>query len=286
MTKDASSDQDDKKLTTVGVFSRAASTYDHVGPRFFTYYGHRLVELAQITQGSSVLDIATGRGASLFPAVDRIGPSGWAVGIDLAEEMIKELGHDIRTHGILNVDARVMDAEDLSFPDATFDYVLCGFCLFFFPHLGQALSEILRVLKPNGRLASSTWGKTSDQWQWLDQLFEKYLPEATPPPENTVAPGPDFETPGGMETLMQEASFARIATVAESRTFTYASEEEWWGTQWSHGARAGLEEIDTRLGREGLARFRLEAFDTIRGLKTPTGIHQSFPVLFTLASKP
>src|SRR3989304_293677 len=83
MTDSTSSQADDQKARTAAVFNRAASTYDQVGPRFFAHYGLRLVELAQIPQGSVVLDVASGRGASLFPAVDRIGPSGRAVGIDL-----------------------------------------------------------------------------------------------------------------------------------------------------------------------------------------------------------
>ncbi|HKZ54384.1 MAG TPA: class I SAM-dependent methyltransferase, partial [Anaerolineales bacterium] len=110
-------------------------------------------------RGASVLDIASGRGASLFPAAERVGPTGRAIGIDLAESMVEEAIREICSRGLGNLEARVMDAENLLFPNATFDYVLCGFCLFFFPQLERALSEMRRVLKPNGRIATSTWGK-------------------------------------------------------------------------------------------------------------------------------
>jgi len=144
MTDSVSSEADQRKSRIAGLFSRAASTYDQVGPRFFTHYGRRLVELAQVSQGASVLDIASGRGASLFPAAERVGPTGRAIGIDLAESMVEEAIHEIRLRGLGNVEARVMDAENLLFPNATFDYVLCGFCLFFFPQhrLGEKQTSI------------------------------------------------------------------------------------------------------------------------------------------------
>jgi ubiquinone/menaquinone biosynthesis C-methylase UbiE len=285
MTVTASSEADKRKIGTAGVFSRAASTYDQVGPRFFAHYGRRLVELAQVSQGSEVLDIACGRGASLFPAAEQIGLGGRAVGIDLAEGMVEALTPEIRVRGLDNVEARVMDAENLLFPDATFDYVLCGFSLFFFPNLERALSEMVRVLKPKGRLVSSTWGKADERWRWLDNLLESYLPEPPRPSEQPQTPVPDFETPDGMEAIMRGAGFGGVKIVGESRDFTYASEEEWWSTLWSHGMRFPLERIESTLGNEGLAKFKAQAFETIQGLKTPDGIRQTFPVLYTLATK-
>lgn len=71
------------------IFDRAAPTYDRVGPRFFTYFGRRLVDFAQIPSGAKVLDVAVGRGAVLFPAVARVGPSGAVTGIDLAQSMVE-----------------------------------------------------------------------------------------------------------------------------------------------------------------------------------------------------
>ena len=70
-----------------GIFGRAALTYDQVGPPFFPHFGKRLVDIAKISPGSKVLDVATGRGALLFPAAEAVGQYGQVVGIDLAETM-------------------------------------------------------------------------------------------------------------------------------------------------------------------------------------------------------
>ncbi len=63
------------KENVAGLFDRVASTYDRVGPRFFSHFGRRLVELAQIPSGADVLDVAAGRGAVLYPAADKSIPT-------------------------------------------------------------------------------------------------------------------------------------------------------------------------------------------------------------------
>ncbi len=81
----------------IGVFSRAASTYDSIGPRFFSQLGQRLVEVSHVTPGADVLDVAAGRGAVLFAAADQVGPEGLVVGIDLAEIWFERPRRKFRT---------------------------------------------------------------------------------------------------------------------------------------------------------------------------------------------
>ena len=140
----------------VGVFSRAASTYDSYGPRFFAQLGQRLVEVSHITPGADVLDVATGRGAVLFAAADQVGPDGRVIGIDLAENMVRETTAELQSTGRQNVEMHQMSADQLDFPDGSFDDVLCGFALWFFPQPHHTLQEFFRVLKPGGRVGLTT----------------------------------------------------------------------------------------------------------------------------------
>ncbi len=103
------------KQGIAGVFSRASSTYDQVGPRFFSYFGRRLVEVAQIPAGSRVLDIATGRGAVLFPAAERVGPQGYVIGIDLAEDMVKQTADEIKRRGSMPIEHAAKACGGVSF---------------------------------------------------------------------------------------------------------------------------------------------------------------------------
>jgi ubiquinone/menaquinone biosynthesis C-methylase UbiE len=128
------SDPDDLKRFRASVFGRGAFGYDRVGTPVFGRLGRRLVELAGIDRGDRVLDVATGRGALLFAAAERVGDEGRVVGVDLAEEMVDLVSAEIATRGITNAEARRADAEELrTFGEAEFDCVTCAFGIFFLP---------------------------------------------------------------------------------------------------------------------------------------------------------
>ena len=85
---------------------------------------------------------------------------------------------------------------------------------------------------------------------------------------------------------MESAGFSDVKVTPEVMDFVYANEEEWWSTLWSHGARASLESIESKLGINGLEKFKAEAFHGLQTLIKPDGIHQAFSVFYTIASKP
>jgi len=250
-----------------------------------------IVELAQIPSGAHVLDVATGRGAALFPAAESVGTQGRVIGIDLSEGMVQETAKELARLGLSsNVEVRQMDAEHLQFPDESFDHVLCAFGIFFFPQLDRAMSEFRRVLKPNGKIVVTTWEKSFEEQQaWFDEIAKTYLPPAEPEgnevAESESASQPVFDTPEGLEAILNKADFADIQTVFEAADFVYATEEEYWSTLWSHGARVLLEKIEQSTDVDGLERFKSDVFKKVQAIKQPDGIHQLFPVLFALATK-
>ncbi len=281
----------ERKRHVAGVFGRAASSYDQIGPRFFSHFGRRLVEVAGIQAGSRVLDVATGRGAVLFPAAERVGLQGQVTGIDLAESMVQETAAELARRKMpANVSVRQMDAEALDFPDESFDYVLCGFALFFFPRLDHALSEFCRVLRRNGQVRVTTWGKDTDErWKWVDQLAEAYLPpepEANRETDPSAPPQPEFHTPTGLAAILNQAGFDKVQIIEETADFPYASAEECWSVWWSHGMRDMLEAIEQAKGPEGLDEFKREAFKMMSEMKRAGGLSDLRHVLFGLATKP
>jgi ubiquinone/menaquinone biosynthesis C-methylase UbiE len=122
----ANADPDAKRNFVRESFSEAARTYD-VSP-FFETPGRRIVELAGVKEGDRVLDVATGRGAVLWPALQHVGTTGHIDAIDLAPPMIELTLADVKARGVSNVTLQVMDAEQLAYADDTFDSVLCGLC--------------------------------------------------------------------------------------------------------------------------------------------------------------
>ena len=275
-------DDNDKKELIKGLFDRVAATYNTVGPRFFSYFGRRLAEQAMLRQGMKVLDIACGRGALLFEARELIGESGEAVGIDLSSAMVSETTREILRRSLSNVKAVRMDAEHLYFPGGYFDRALCGFCLFFFQEPEVAVKEIFRVLKPGGAIALSTWGKY-DTRDWHIEIAKKYIPAA---PNQPKLVDRKFDEPEEVIAVLKTAGFTLMKFVEENKEFLYASEEEWWATQNSHGIRATLEAVEKAAGKDGLERFKVEAMAHLNKLKTSDGYRQSMRVFYFIASKP
>jgi ubiquinone/menaquinone biosynthesis C-methylase UbiE len=274
-----------------GMFGRAAVTYDQVGPQFFSHFGRRILDIAKIPAGSKVLDVATGRGALLFPAAEAVGQDGQVIGVDLSETMIQETSQElIRRNMSPNIKVQQMDAEHLQFADQSFDYVLCGFAIFFFPQLSRAMSEFYRVLKPTGQICVSTWDKLMDEdLSWFDEIVKTHLPpepEADQPEEPTATPHPVFDTPEGLKLILETAGFENVQIFSEAKDFVYPTNEEYWSTLWAHGTRGLLERIEQANGKAGLEKFRSDVFRKADALKKDDGLHQVFSAFIGLARKP
>lgn len=148
----APTEAENAKALVAQVFSDSADTYDQVID-FFAPFGRALVDGARLAPGAKVLDVASGRGACLYPALSAVGADGFVTGIDIAPGMVEALGAELTGRGIANAEVRVGDAEALEFADGSFDAVLGGFMIFFCPDPEQVLAEFARVLKPGGVVA-------------------------------------------------------------------------------------------------------------------------------------
>ena len=265
----------------VGVFSRAASTYDSHGPRFFSQLGQRLVEVSHVMPGASVLDVAAGRGAVLFAAADQVGPDGHAVGIDLAENMVRETTAEIQSAGRQNAEMHQMSADQLEFPDASFDSVLCGFALWFFPQPHHTLQEFSRVLKPGGWVGLTTWTEDCPFLVWIREELRASLPPQAPPPNRGMA-DPSFDTSPKLETALQQAGFGNIEISMEEHDYVYSTDEEWWLSLWSHGIRSRFEQLEA----PDLEKLKADMVRKVQVMEQPDGIHTLWRVLFARAHKP
>lgn len=274
------SDPEDFKTHISGVFSRASSSYDRTGPRFFSHLGKKLIEFARIPPRARVLDVACGRGAVFVPASTAVSATGQVIGIDISEGMIEQARSEVSLQGLANTKVLKMDAESLDFPDSSFDFVLCGLCLFFFPNLDQALTGFLRVLKPGGRLVASTFQAVEDartkRWDELDDAFKDYLK----PVPSAVTKKLDSEAE--IRQVLSQAGFSEIEVMPQKETFYFNTDDEWWQTAWSTGYRGFLE----RMEADVIARYKKQATELIREEKTEQGIPDTWHLLYSKAQKP
>jgi arsenite methyltransferase len=107
--------------------------------------------LGPIGKGESVLDIGCGAGVDTIVAALLAGPEGRVVGIDLTPEMLERAKENSRKASIENVSFQEGSAEELPFPETSFDVVVSNGVFNLVPDKARALQEVFRVLKPNGR---------------------------------------------------------------------------------------------------------------------------------------
>ena len=121
----------------------------------------RLVEIARPQPAEHVLDIATGTGLAAIPAAKAVGEKGRVIGIDISNGMLERAAKSIEAEGLRNVELAHADAEQLDYPPASFDLILCCSSLPFLTDIPAALRLWHRLLKPGGRAAFTGFSDTS-----------------------------------------------------------------------------------------------------------------------------
>ena len=147
---------------------------------FTTPPAARLLKHAGVVAGQHVLDVACGTGVVAITAA-RLGAR--VSGIDLTPELL-EVARESGRVGNVEIDWHEGDAEQLPFNDAAFDVVLSQFGHMFAPRPDVAVSEMLRVLKPGGTIAFSTWPPEL----FVGRNFAMISRYAPPPPPGAAPP--------------------------------------------------------------------------------------------------
>ena len=137
-----------------------AKAYDLQAPGYDSAVGRGIKGLMrQLLGGLDVgeapvaLDVACGTGISTFALIEKARGKGEFHGMDISEGMLEVARRNAEVNGLTNVRFAKGDAENLDYPDAMFDVVICNMSFQFIPDKQRALKEMHRVLKPGGRLA-------------------------------------------------------------------------------------------------------------------------------------
>jgi len=170
--------------------------------------GENLCEALDLRSGSKVLDVAAGNGNATLAAARRFCD---VTSTDYVPALLESGRARAQADGYA-VRFQEADAENLPFPDASFDAVMSTFGVMFTPDQDKAASELARVCRPGGRIGLANWTPES----FIGQLFKtigKYIP-----------PAPGVKSPAlwGTKARLEEL-FGRTAKAirTESRQFTF-----------------------------------------------------------------
>lgn len=151
----------------------AAGDYDAVATLIWDV-GGRLVRRLEVGPGDDVLDVACGTGNAAIPAAQA---GARVVGVDLTPELFAAARRRAGAAGV-EVEWVEGDAEALPFADESFDVVLSTFGLMFAPGHEAAAAEVVRVLRPGGRIGICNWTPEGNVGEFF-ALMAAHLP---PPP--------------------------------------------------------------------------------------------------------
>jgi len=173
--------------------------------KMFAPLTRALIERAGIHKGQTVLDVAGGAGEPSLTIAGVVGPEGSVTCTDAIAEMNEAARAEAQRRGITNVQFRQCVADSLPFADNSFDVVVSRLGVMLFPDPDAAMREMLRVLKPGGRLAFAVWGKSEiNPFCYLvTRVMEQHVksPAADPDAPNAFR----FAEPGKLTRAMTQA---------------------------------------------------------------------------------
>ncbi len=169
-----------------------------------------LLESAAAQPGITALDVASGTGAPALPLARQVAPSGRVMGLDIALEPLLIASARARERGLANVFFLRADVHKLPFASSSFDLLTSRLGVMFFSDLRQALREMHRVLKPQGRVVLLTWGAMDQPYftSTIGVVLRQLHGLEVPAPARAMF---QMGEKGRLSLLLAEAGFSRAA---------------------------------------------------------------------------
>jgi len=180
--------------------------------------GERLCESVDVSAGQKVLDVAAGNGNAALAAARR---GAEVTATDYVEHLLDRAKLRAEADGV-KITTQVADAEDLPFEDASFDIVLSTVGVMFTPNPERAATELLRVVRPGGKIGLVSWTPEG----FIGQMF-KIVGAHVPPPAGVPSP-----LLWGTEARVEEllGGEAKVETERKHFPFRYRSADDFFET--------------------------------------------------------
>jgi ubiquinone/menaquinone biosynthesis C-methylase UbiE len=173
--------------------------------RMFAPITMGLIEEARIGVGHNVLDIGGGSGEPSLTISGIVGPTGSVMYTDPAAGMVESAQAEAGRRGLTNIQFRQCSANDLPFPDKSFDLAVGRLSAMFFVDPVRGIREALRVVRNDGCVSFAVWGpeEANPFFSTLNDVFDRFVEVSTQDPD-----APDafrFAAPGKLAGILKNA---------------------------------------------------------------------------------
>ncbi len=204
-------DANQYKTSTRRQWQDYASGWNDWAPLLESWLGQateRMLDLAGVTAGSKVLDVAAGAGGQSIAAGRWVGPTGTVLATDLSPAILEHAQRAATAAGLSNVSTRELDGEDLrKLPAESFDAAISRVGLIYFPNREEALGGIHHTLRNGGRFATVTYSTAATNG-FFSLPVSIIRDRAKLPPPAVGQPGPfSLADPSVLERDLTQAGF-------------------------------------------------------------------------------
>ena len=202
--------QDSKTLQEWRVTARFWTKHSGTIRTMFAPLTEALIEVAGISPGQTVLNVAGGAGEPSLTIAERVGSKGSVTCTDAVAEMVAASESEAQRRGLTNITFRQCVADSLPFDSNSFDAVVCRLGVMFFPDPLAALREMLRVTKPGGSLALAVWHQNElNPFTYIvTEVMSRYVES---PPADPDAPNAfRFAEPGKLVNILKIAGASDV----------------------------------------------------------------------------
>jgi ubiquinone/menaquinone biosynthesis C-methylase UbiE len=183
-----------------------------------------MLDMAGITSGSRVIDIAAGAGDQSLAAAARVGDQGHVLATDISGAILDFAAARAAAAGLRQIETQVADGENLPVKDREFDAAICRLGLMLFPDPLKGLREMHRALRPGGGACTVVFSRP-ERNPCIGVLMSTALKHAGLPPRDPFQPGSllSLGKPGLIDELFRQAGFSGAATTVISAPFRMPS---------------------------------------------------------------
>ena len=274
------------KATTREQWQSAAQAWSDWGTFLRDWLGEAtelMLDLAGVSEGARVLDVAAGAGDQSIHAAQRVGPRGEVLATDISPAILDKARENAIRAGLANVRTQVADGEDLRVPSASFDAAISRLGLIYFPDLARALRGMREATKPGGSIAAIVYS-TPDRNEFFSIPVSIIRRRAALPAPLPGQPGPfSLGGEGVLEARLREAGFADIVVKRVNAPLRMKSAAEC--VRFEKESFGALHQMAAKLDESGKAAAWDEILQSLERFEGPDGFEGPCELLVASARR-